>query len=133
MPGRRCDSGASILTIRATPSTAAAAWTSASGGGGSFRAFLADVGLAPSPAHLPDRYPDAHGSYEPGNMRWATRTQQARNTRRAVLVTFDGVTMPLAECAERVGLPYCFLYYRVRLGWDVERAVRMPVTLRRRA
>ena len=45
--------------------------------------FLADVGRKPSPRHSLDRYPDRGGDYAPGNVRWATRSQQARNRRPA--------------------------------------------------
>lgn len=46
-----------------------------------FKAFLADVGLRPSAAHSIDRYPDNNGHYEPGNVRWATRSKQMQNRR----------------------------------------------------
>lgn len=45
----------------------------------SFQAFLAAVGPKPSPAHSLDRFPNNGGHYEPGNVRWATRSEQARN------------------------------------------------------
>lgn len=48
----------------------------------SYEAFLADVGRRPSPAHSIDRYPDCDGDYEPGNVRWATGTEQRLNQRR---------------------------------------------------
>lgn len=50
---------------------------------GSYEAFLADVGRRPGPAYSVDRYPDPDGNYEPGNVRWATDSEQALNKSRA--------------------------------------------------
>ena len=47
----------------------------------SFEQFVACVGLRPSWRHSIDRWPDRHGNYEPGNVRWATSRQQIRNRR----------------------------------------------------
>lgn len=53
----------------------------------SFIDFLTDVsqeiGEKPTPQHTFDRI-STEGNYEPGNIRWATRLQQAENRRRPV-------------------------------------------------
>ena len=46
----------------------------------SFDNFLADMGEVPEGKSL-DRWPDKNGSYEPGNCRWASAQEQARNKR----------------------------------------------------
>lgn len=46
----------------------------------SFMAFLSDVGRCPAPGLSIDRI-NNNGNYEPGNVRWATATEQSRNNR----------------------------------------------------
>lgn len=47
----------------------------------SFEDFFALVGPKPTPQHSLDRFPNNDGNYEAGNLRWATSTEQLKNTR----------------------------------------------------
>jgi hypothetical protein len=47
----------------------------------SFEQFLAAVGRRPSTEYSLDRFPNNNGNYEPGNVRWATQSEQVANRR----------------------------------------------------
>lgn len=67
-----------------------------------FENFIADMGPRP-PGTTLDRYPNNNGNYEPGNCRWATRSQQDSNKRTTVMVTFEGKTKTYSEWARELG------------------------------
>ena len=80
-----------------------------------YKTFIADVGRRPSPAHSIDRINNS-GNYEPGNVRWATRTEQNRNTRAARIITINGRTAHLSVWLTETGTPRKTFYNRLKAG-----------------
>ncbi|MGW2692395.1 hypothetical protein ACWC3Y_11095 [Streptomyces sp. NPDC001296] len=92
----------------------------------SFDAFLEDVPPRPGPGYTLDRI-DNNGPYAPGNVRWATAGQQARNTRVNHYLTARGQTRLLEEWVEITGIPKSTLFGRIKNGWSDEQAINTPV------
>lgn len=84
----------------------------------SYGCFLADMGRRPSAHHSLDRV-NNDGDYTPANCRWALKSEQQRNKRGAILLTFQGETLPLAAWAERLGIAYETLRQRLKRGWSI--------------
>lgn len=87
-----------------------------------FAAFLAHIGPRPSDKHSVDRIDNERG-YEPGNVRWATLTEQARNRRSNSHLTAFGETLTIAEWAERTGLHRGTIGSRIGYGMSPEKAL----------
>lgn len=83
----------------------------------SFVQFLADMGPSPTPRHSLDRYPDGTGNYEPGNVRWATYTEQNRNRKNTIWLTVDGVTRCFSEHCSYFGIHKSTAINRLKKGW----------------
>ena len=90
-----------------------------------FENFLADMGDPPSNQHSIDRINGARG-YEPGNCRWATRSQQQRNLKTNRRLVVDGQELSFRDACERVGISPELAQLRLKRGWSLERAVFTP-------
>lgn len=92
----------------------------------SFPAFRDDMGVRPSKRHSIERR-DNDGPYSPENCVWATAQEQDRNKRSNVWITRDGRTLIVSDWAREFGLSPAVVQSRLRIGWDIERALRTPV------
>lgn len=89
-----------------------------------FTVFLRDMGERPKGKEL-DRIDNDLG-YSVSNCRWATHTQNNRNKRNNRLVTYKGETRCAREWAEKLGIDYHTLQYRLN-KWSVKDAFERPV------
>lgn len=85
-----------------------------------FENFYKDMGDPPEGLTL-ERI-DADGDYGPHNCRWASRTEQARNTRRNVWLTCNGLTKILTDW-ERLAGSKDKIGKRLRKGMPAEQAL----------
>jgi len=86
-----------------------------------FAVFHQDMGDRPSGMTL-ERI-DNNKGYEPGNVRWASRLDQANNRRTNVLIAFGGRTETIAAWGRETGLGKSTIINRLARGWSVEKAL----------
>ncbi len=92
----------------------------------SFEMFFADMGKKPSRGYSLDRI-NNDGNYEPGNCRWSTSKEQNRNRSDNTFVTINGRTMIQAEACELYGISHSIVLNRIKAGWSVDEAFRVPI------
>ena len=93
----------------------------------SFENFISDMGEPPSAKHSIERINNSLG-YSKENCIWVVDSVQARNQRRNVNLTLNGVTKCLTDWANDLGISGTTLYSRIgKLGWPIEKALTTPV------
>jgi hypothetical protein len=97
----------------------------------SFIKFLADVGPRPGPSYQLDRI-DNNGNYEPGNVRWATPSEQQNNTRNNRHITLGRRTQTLVQWSRELKIPETTIAARLNRGWTVEEALGLIARKRKK-
>ena len=81
----------------------------------SFDAFYEHMGHRPTSKHSVDRI-DVNGDYAIGNLRWATHTEQAKNTTQNAFVEIEGKKYKRVDLADKYGVTGDQIDYRVKKG-----------------
>jgi hypothetical protein len=97
-------------------------WLGTSG----FDRFIADMGPRPSKEYSIERCNNNRG-YTPLNCKWATRSEQHRNTRQTRNLTFNGKTQCVQAWAEELDIKRHVIVNRLKMGWDVVRILTQPI------
>lgn len=95
----------------------------------SFPAFLKDMGLRPTSKHTIERKDNSLG-YLPDNCKWATRVEQANNTRRNRHLTFNKKTHTLMQWARMTGIHRSTIASRIAAGDSKQDIFRPTRTLK---
>ena len=89
--------------------------------------FAEDVGTQPGSGYSLERS-NNDGDYEPSNVIWATRPQQSRNTRRNIVIDYEGRRLVLKDWAKLLGISYFTLIDRINVqGLSPREAFTRPV------
>ena len=74
-------------------------------------------------ANLTIEREDVNGDYCPQNCTWIVSTDQPKNTRRTIWVTYEGITAPVSSWADRLGIARPTVYDRIHRGMTPEEAL----------
>ena len=91
----------------------------------SFDNFYSDMGKRPSSKFSLERI-NYNESYSPSNCTWATRIQQANNTRKNIFLSFGGKSMTIAQWARKFHINPSTLLNRKKRGWGDGKILSTP-------
>lgn len=97
----------------------------------SYPNFVNDMGRKPTLKHTLERK-DVNGDYEPSNCIWATMVEQNNNRRDTKRITRDGRSMTVTQWCRELGMNPKTVLLRLFYGWNVERALTVPIQIKER-
>jgi hypothetical protein len=92
-----------------------------------FEGFYRDMGDVPNKMSIERK--DVNGNYCKDNCTWATVKEQANNKRSSAMLEYYGQIKTMKRWSELKDIPYKVLHARIKLGWDVKRALETPVRI----
>lgn len=96
-----------------------------------FENFLSDMG-EPDPGMMLERIDNSKG-YSPSNCKWATKIEQANNTRTNVFLETPLGRMTIAQLARTIGMTRHGVEYRIRVGMTGDRLVAKSLFAKRKS
>ena len=87
-------------------------WLHGDGTIGGFSCFVNDMGIRPSKDHWIERA-NNDGDYDPGNCRWAHKSEQNYNKRNTIRFYAFGKSLTMKQAVDEYGIPYNVLIQRL--------------------
>jgi hypothetical protein len=89
-----------------------------------FEGFYEDMGFSYKENLTLDRIDNSKG-YCKENCRWASTKEQSNNKTTNKILQFRGEKRTLSQWAEKFGLKYNTVYFRMYNGWSIEKALTL--------
>lgn len=80
-----------------------------------FESFIQHIGYRPTPFHSVERIKNDIG-YFPGNLKWATKKEQASNKRTNRIIEYNGEKLILQQWADKFNTPVSTLHSRLKVN-----------------